>query len=208
MNWQELNDIEINLSEAGSWPQGVKLTLLGVLAVAVLMVGYMFDLRGRLDELERVQGIEQQLKSDFELKYLLSSNLDANKTQMQGMQKMFGEMLRQLPSETEVAALLEEISQTGVTNGLEFELFKPGEEKQQEFYVELPIQIRVTGSYHQFGRFISDIAALPRIVTLHEIRIARREKSPLLVMDVVAKTYSYQDEGKEKTPRPASGGKG
>lgn len=111
------------------------------------------------------------------------------------MKRSFGTMLRQLPSKTEIAELLVDISQTGLSNGLEFELFKPDADKPAEFYVELPIKIKVTGNYHEFGSFVSGVAQLPRIVTLHDINIAPAKEGGDLTMELTAKTYRYLEEG-------------
>ena len=128
-----------------------------------------------------------------------AANLPAYRAQMEEMKRSFGTMLRQLPSKTEVAELLVDISQTGLESGLEFELFKPEKEKPAEFYAELPIKIKVTGRYHQFGQFVSDVAALSRIVTLHDFTIAplkvQGKEPDALTMEVTAKTYRYLEEG-------------
>ena len=146
-----------------------------------------------MEQLEQVRAKEPTLKSEFEKKQAKASNLDAYKKQMQEMEESFGAMLRQLPSKTEVDDLLIDVSQTGLSSGIEFELFKPQSEKRIEFYAELPIQISMLGTYHQFGKFVSGVAALPRIVTLHDINLSS-SKDGRLKMDVTAKTYRYLDE--------------
>jgi type IV pilus assembly protein PilO len=145
-----------------------------------------------------VEKKEVELRNTFETKQAKAANLDAYKKQLEEMKQSFGAMLRQLPNKTEVADLLVDVSQTGLASGLEFELFKPEAEVPREFYAELPIQLKVTGQYHEFGRFISGLAALPRIVTIHDIKIQQRNKQSdnnrLLELEATAKTYRYLDE--------------
>ena len=184
---------ELDLSAIGSWPVAVKAAVVVVICIIVLVLGYFLDIQGQLDKLERQRNQEVTLKQTFEKKQAKAVNLDAYKQQMKEMEESFGAMLRQLPSKTEVEDLLVDISQTGLASGIEFQLFKPEKEKQIDFYAELPITIKMTGDYHKFGDFVSGIAALPRIVTLHNISIAGG-KSDKLSMDVVAKTYRYLDE--------------
>jgi type IV pilus assembly protein PilO len=193
-------DIDLNnldFSNVGSWPVAVKSVLIIIVAMAVLVLGYFVDIQSQQGDLERIIKEEQSLKEDFELKQLKASNLEAYKTQMAEMEDSFGAMIRQLPSKTEVEDLLVDISQTGLASGIEFQLFKPLAEKHIEFYAELPITLKMTGTYHQFGAFVSGIAALPRIVTLENISIAgsnAKDKKNLLTMDVTAKTYRYLDD--------------
>jgi type IV pilus assembly protein PilO len=138
------------------------------------------------------------LRKTFEQKWNKVANLDAFREQLEEMNKSFGAMLRQLPDKTEVADLLVDVSQTGLANGLEFQLFKPGGEIKKGFYAELPIQLQVTGNYHQFGAFVSGIAALPRIVTIHDVSIkpggTNRGRNQMLSMNAIAKTYRYLEE--------------
>jgi type IV pilus assembly protein PilO len=190
----ELNNIDFN--DVARWPLALRVIAILLLCAAVLGAGLWFDTRNQLDVLEKAGKKETALKKDFAKKQAKAANLDAYKAQMDEMKKSFGTMLRQLPGETEVEALLVDISQTGIANGLEFELFKPGKEKPAEFYAELPIQIKVVGTYHDFGRFVSDVAALPRIVTLQDFSITplKAKGSGKLVMEATAKTYRYLDE--------------
>lgn len=190
----ELNNIDFN--DVARWPIALKVIAILLLCAAVLGAGVWFDTRNQLDVLEKATRKEQGLKKEFAKKQGKAANLDAYKAQMADMKKSFGTMLRQLPGETEVEALLVDISQTGLANGLEFELFKPGKEKPAEFYAELPIQIKVDGTYHDFGHFVSDVAALPRIVTLQDFSIKpiKDKGSGKLVMEATAKTYRYLDE--------------
>jgi len=202
-------DIDLNnldFSNVGSWPIAVKAVLIVIVALAVLALGYFLDIQAQQDNLARIIKEEQTIKEDFELKQLKASNLDAYKAQMIEMEDSFGAMIRQLPSKTEVEDLLVDISQTGLASGIEFQLFKPLAEKHIEFYAELPITLKMSGTYHQFGAFVSGIAALPRIVTLENISIVGgRDKKKALTMDVTAKTYRYLDEsevsGKRKKRR-------
>ncbi|MDR9436500.1 MAG: type 4a pilus biogenesis protein PilO [Thiohalophilus sp.] len=190
---KDLDLSELDLSTIGSWPAAVKGVVVAVMCLIVLGAGYFLHIQKKLDELERVRAQENSLKSEFEKKQAKAANLDAYKRQMKEMEESFGTMLRQLPSKTEVDDLLIDISQTGLSSGIEFELFKPQSEKQIEFYAELPIQISMLGDYHQFGRFVSGVAALPRIVTLHNINLSS-DRDGRLKMDVTAKTYRYLDE--------------
>lgn len=189
----DLNNLDI--SNIGSWPLIVKGVLVAVVAVAVLAAGYFLDIQVQQENLDRIISEEKRLKGDFEVKQAKASNLEAYKAQMVEMEDSFGAMIRQLPSKTEVEDLLVDISQTGLASGIEFLLFKPLKEKHIEFYAELPITLKMTGDYHQFGEFVSGIAALPRIVTLENISInSAKGKSGQLTMDVTAKTYRYLDE--------------
>ncbi len=198
-----MKDIDLNnldLSSIGAWPMPVKAALIAVICIAVLLLGYFLDTQKQLDELERMRNEEINLKQDFEAKQARAVQLDAYKKQMEEMKQSFGAMLRQLPSKTEVEDLLVDISQTGLASGIEFLLFQPQAERQIDFYAELPITIQMTGSYHQFGRFVSGIAALPRIVTLHNISISGGQDG-VLQMNVLAKTYRYLDEAEIASAR-------
>lgn len=199
MTLEELRSLDYN--DPGGWPLPIKAVAIVLLCVAVLGAGYWFDTRNQLVQLDNAQKNEIKLKSTFQVKVGKAVNLDAYKAQLKEMKRSFGAMLRQLPGKTEIADLLVDISQAGIANGLEFELFKPEAEVPAEFYAELPIKIRVTGTYHQFGEFVSDVAALPRIVTLHDISIKpvkSKDGKSDLVMDATAKTYRYLEEGETK----------
>lgn len=180
-------------NDPGAWPGLVKGLAILVVCILVLGAGYWFDTQHQISELDTIKGKELELKDSFKAKQLKAANLDAYKQQMADMERSFGTMLRQLPSKTEVAELLVDISQAGLGNGLEFELFKPLEEKPAEFYSELPIDVKVRGTYHDFGSFVSDVAALPRIVTLHDIKISAKGQE--LSMSTTAKTYRYIEDG-------------
>ncbi len=195
MNVNELVEQLQNLDpdNIGNWPLPVRVVVVMMVFVAVLIAGYYFDTQQQREELERIQNIEKNLMNDFEKKQAKAVNLEAYKVQMVEMEESFGTMLRQLPSKTEVADMLVDITQTGLASGLEFELFKPQNEVPKEFYAELPLSIVVNGSYHNLGKFVSGMAALPRIVTLHDIAI-RAEKSGTLKMSAIGKTYRYLDD--------------
>jgi type IV pilus assembly protein PilO len=188
---------KLDANDIGRWPLLFRALLIGIVFVAVAAGGiYMFVWRTQLPELDRSEKKELTLKSEFEAKQRKAANFEAYKVQLDDMQRSFGAMLRQLPGKTEVPNLLVDISQTGLAAGLEDELFQPSPEVRRDFYAELPIRIRLLGSYHELGSFVSGIAALPRIVTLHDLSITPDSKSPngQLVLDVTAKTYRYLDE--------------
>ena len=182
----------------GSWPILVRTIIVVLASIVVLGVVYYFDTQEQMSSLEKSRLVEGSLKATFEKKQAKAASLDAYKDQMKEMEESFGTMLRQLPSKTEVADLLVDITQTGLASGLEFNLFQPKPETPKEFYAELPIEIKVKGNYHQLGEFVSGIAALPRIVTIHNINIKSETgaggKSSGLVMEAIAKTYRYLDE--------------
>ena len=193
MDLSDLNNLD--LSNIGSWPVAAKAIAIVVLCAAVLGAGYYFDTQHQLKDLREVERKEAKLKQEFETKQAKAANLEAYRQQMKEMQESFGTMLRQLPSKTEVADLLVDITQTGLASGLEFELFRPRGEIPKEFYAELPITLSVKGGYHEFGEFVGGIAALPRIVTLHDISISGSTGAEAdLKMEATAKTYRYLDE--------------
>lgn len=180
----------------GAWPLAVQMLVLVAVFVLLLFAGWKFDITKQREELATLQSQEAQKIITLEKKQKQAANLPALKEQMKEMEQSFGDMVRQLPNKTEVAGLLIDVSQTGLASGLEFKLFEPKAESRKEFYSELPINISVTGSYHQFGEFISGVAALPRIVTTHEISIeGSKGKDPnALVMKAIAKTYRALEE--------------
>ncbi len=194
MNLEELNDLD--LSDIGEFPLVIKLIIILILAVGLGVGLYYYDIEKQYIKLAKEQKTEVSLRQEFETKQAKAVNLESYKKQLEEMQETFGSMLRQLPDKTEVPALLVDVSQTGLAAGLEFELFKPLGEVRREFYAELPISIKVHGKYHEFGEFISGIAALPRIVTIHNIIISGSGKggNEMLVMTATAKTYRYLEE--------------
>lgn len=195
MNLSELNELDLN--NIANWPLPARIAIIAMVFVGVLGLGYWLDIKDQRISLEKAENKESELRQTFETKAKKAANLAAYEQQLEEMKASFGAMLRQLPNETEVAELLVDISQTGLASGLEFELFKPQGEVPKEFYAELPISIRVKGDYHEFGNFISGVAALPRIVTVHEIEMVRGQDSDELTMDMLAKTYRYIDEEEE-----------
>jgi type IV pilus assembly protein PilO len=193
MNMQELN--ELDFSNIGDWPAIIKAILIILLCGGVIAAWYYFDTEDQYKELARVEATEKDLRQEFETKQAKAANLDALRAQLAEMEESFGAMLRQLPNRTEVADLLVDVSQTGLAAGLEFELFQPQAEVPKDFYAELPIKIRVVGTYHEFGEFVSGLAALPRIVTVHDVQISpRQKKAGELVLEALARTYRYLDE--------------
>lgn len=191
MNLSDLNELDIN--NIAGWPLPARIFVVALVFFGVLGLGYWLDIKDQRINLEKVEAKEIELRQTFEVKAKKAANLAAYEQQLEEMKESFGAMLRQLPNKTEVAELLVDISQTGLASGLEFELFKPEAEVPKEFYAELPISIRVKGDYHAFGAFISGVAALPRIVTVHDVNIAPN-KSGELTMDLLAKTYRYMDD--------------
>jgi len=192
MKISELN--ELDFQDMGNWPMPAKALGIAVMCIVILFAGYWFDTKDQLSQLERAELQERKLKAKFKSNAKKAANIVLYKQQMVDMKQSFGAMLKQLPSETEVAELLVDVSQTGLASGLEFDLFKVEAEIPLEFYAELPIRIRVTGNYHEFGSFVSGVAALPRIVTLHDFSISKEKEGDQLVMEATAKTYRYIDE--------------
>ena len=191
---------ELDLTNVARWPAAARAVVIIFIVGGVIFLGYWFHTKDQLVELEKEEQHEMDLKVIFEKKAQQAANLEAYELQLEEMRESFGAMLRQLPNKTEVADLLVDVSQTGLASGLEFELFKPQSELPREFYAELPINIQVIGRYHEFGDFISGVAALPRIVTVHDVSIAPRAKDgSLLVMNLTAKTYRYLEED-ERSP--------
>jgi type IV pilus assembly protein PilO len=191
---------QLDLADVARWPAAARAVVILFLMGGVIFLGYWFHTKDQLLELEKVEQQETDLRVIFEKKAQQAANLEAYEKQLEEMRESFGAMLRQLPNKTEVADLLVDVSQTGLASGLEFELFKPLQENPREFYAELPISIRVIGDYHEFGDFVSGVAALPRIVTLHNVNISR--VGNMLAMDLTAKTYRYL-ESEERTEEAA-----
>lgn len=189
---EEIKGLDPN--NPGVWPLPYQLGLCVILLIALLYAGWHFDLSKQREQLASEIDREAELKEVFERKQRRAANLNALKEQMIEMQQSFGDMLRQLPNQTEVAGLIVDVSQTGLAAGLEFDLFQPGQEQPSEFYAQLPINIRVNGTYHQFGEFVSGLAQLPRIVTTHNIVIERGGNSGNLTMSAIARTYRALEE--------------
>lgn len=194
----DINDLDVN--SIGTWPLPAKIITIVVFSILILFLGYWTDTKKQLARLEAAEQEELQLRTTFESKQTKAANLQAYKDQMATMKASFGALLRQLPEKTEVPGLLEDISHQGLATGLEFRTIRLQPEKEIDFYVELPIEISVVGNYHQFGEFVSNIAALPRIVTLHDFVIKPVKPDAggdNLVMNITAKTYRYTANDKE-----------
>jgi type IV pilus assembly protein PilO len=194
----------LDTKDVGRWPLLFRALAIGILFVALSGAFiYLWPIRTQMPDLELARKQEIDLTQTFDERQRKAANFEAYKAQLKEMERSFGAMLRQLPGRTEVPSLLVDISQTGLAAGLQEKLFQPAAEVRKDFYAELPIKIRLTGSYHQFGTFVSGIAALPRIVTLHDISIVPESKDggpDRLTLDVVAKTYRYLDESETATP--------
>jgi type IV pilus assembly protein PilO len=189
-----LDDLRsVDLNDVSSWPRSVKIAAAVLICIAILAAGYWFIVKDQLAELEKAERQEVALRDEFSRKKALAINLEAYKQQMVEMQERFGVMLRQLPNRTEVPELLIDITQTGLGRGLQFDLFQPRNKRVADFYAELPVNIRVRGTYHQLGEFVSDVAALPRIVTIDDL-VLSPSGGETLTMSAVAKTYHYLDE--------------
>ena len=206
MTLDDLKNIDIN--NIPGWPLPIKIGGVALICVVLLFGGYWFLLADELAQYDQEQTKEAGLKETYLNKKGFAINLSAYKLQMDEMHQAFGTLLRQLPNKTEVPNLLVDITQAGLGRGLNFVLFKPEKEKPQEFYAELPINIRVTGGYHELGQFVSDLAALPRIVTIGSIDITADPKSNL-TMSAVARTFRYleAEEIEALKPKPKPGAK-
>ncbi|MDH3490420.1 MAG: type 4a pilus biogenesis protein PilO [Gammaproteobacteria bacterium] len=192
---EELQSLDVN--DVGRWPLAFRIAVIAIVFAVVLGLGiYWFIVQDKAPQLSRVQEEEQQLRVTFENKQRKAANYDAYKAQLSQIEQSFGTMLRQLPGKTEIPSLIVDISQTGLAAGLQEKLFVPQGEVPRDFYAEKPIKIRLTGGYHEIGNFVSGIAALPRIVTLHDINITKEDKDKFdsLSIEVTAKTYRYLDE--------------
>ncbi len=202
MTLSELNDLDF--SNIGDWPMPVK--AVAIILICALIAGgwYYYDIQHQYTALAKHEREELDLRKEFQEKHSKVVNLEAYRKQLAEMEEAFGVMLRQLPDKSEIADLLVDVSQTGLGSGLEFTLFQPLGETTKDFYIELPISMKVVGLYHQFGEFISGLAALPRIITIHDVQISgqgnRRGQNAsqgggILQMSLTAKTYRYIGEG-------------
>ena len=196
LNEFDLSDLD--MENIGSWPLALKVIVLGLLYAAILIAGFYFHVEDLNKRLSVVEQEEQTLRQDFEKKAFEAANLEAYKAQLVEMEQRFGALVAQLPSETEVPGLLEDITDKGEMNGLSIKRIDLLAEQAQTFYIELPIAIEAVGSYHDLGAFISGMAGLPRIVTLHDSEITLdADAAPMLEMSILAKTYRYRDENDE-----------
>jgi len=203
MNLSEikLDELDIDdLKKIGGAPLPVKIAIIITLCVALAAAGYFLDTTKQQSELEKIITEEQQLRQIFSNKQAKAANLEAYKQQLEEMRTSFGTLLRQLPNETEIETLLTDISQTGISSGLEIDYFKPEGLSPKEFYSEYPIKLKVTGRYHEFAEFISGVAALPRIVTVKDISIKPTDPKGgvKLSMELTAITYQYLDESAQE----------
>ncbi len=203
----------LNPKDVGAWPVVPRVTVLLGLFAVILIAGWWFLWSDQLDALTERQQEELKLRDEYVAKKTQAVNLDLYTQQLNEIDRSFGALLKQLPNKAEVESLLIEINQSGMGRGLQFELFKPGQEIVKDFYAELPINVRLTGSYHDFGAFAGDIGKLSRIVTLNNISITAnpQAKDGSLVMDAVTKTFRYLDDeelaAKKKAAQAAKGGK-
>ena len=195
---EELQSLDVN--DVGRWPFAFRVAVIVIVFVVVLGMGvYWFIIEDKAPQLQRVQEEEQTLRVSFENKQKKAANYDAYKAQLTQMEQSFGTMLRQLPGKTEIPSLIVDISQTGLAAGLQEKLFQPQAEIPRDFYAEKPIMISLSGGYHEIANFVSGVAALPRIVTLHDINITpdNQETYDKLTIQVTAKTYRYLEEEAE-----------
>lgn len=205
MKLEDFNNID--LKSVGTLPLSVKAVLLGFLAVVIIAAGYWFMWSPAIEELNQSVAKEKELRDIFVMKKSQAVKIDAYRQQMVEIEKTFGALLKQLPDKSEMDGLLTDINQAGLGRGLEFELFKPGQETVADFYAEMPIQIKVLGSYHDLGAFATDVSKLPRIVTLNNIYIqpiSRDAKDGRLVLEATAKTYRYLDSSEISARNPSA----
>jgi type IV pilus assembly protein PilO len=189
-----LDDLRhLSIRDVGNWPMLPKIALLAGIAVVIIALGALFDWKDQWDTLDASKNEEDQLKTQYSQKKAKAINFDLYVQQLKEVEQSFGALVKQLPNRAEIDALLTDINQAGLGRGLTFELFKPAtQERMQDFYAELPINLRITGTYHDMGAFASDVAQLPRIVTLNDVAIANDKGT--LTLDAVAKTFRYLDD--------------
>ena len=199
-----LDDIRrLNIRDAGNWPLLPKIMILGVLLFLILVAGAFFDWRDQFEALDKAQDEEIKLREAYASKKAKAVNLDLYVQQLKEIEQSFGALLKQLPNKSEMDALLTDINQAGLGRGLQFELFRPAtQERMADFYAELPISVRITGNYHDMGAFASDVAQLPRIVTLNDVGIVNDKGT--LIMEATAKTFRYLDEEEVAKQRKAA----
>jgi type IV pilus assembly protein PilO len=200
-----LSEVNWDINASGTWPVPVKALVIAIICAVVAGAGFYLDTLGQLDELDSVEKKELDLKTEFEDKQKKSANLQDYRDQLAQIETSLAIMIKQMPTEEEVASLLVDISQTGLASGLEFRLFQPGAPIGKDFYSELPINIQVVGKYEELSLFVSGLAALPRIVTVHDVKITPVDKSKAdsegtMVMDATIKTYNEQKSAEATTP--------
>ena len=222
MSKKQLSLRELDFNNIGQWPQNAKIGLCAFIALVILLLAWLLFVRDKRTELEGLQGQETELRTEFETKQGRAANLEPLKQQLAQMEQQLQQMLRQLPSKTEMPDLIVDISQTALATGIQNELFQPGAETAKEFYAEKPIALRMVGTYHQFGAFVSGVASLPRVVimTMHDISLqpkgakdnpnARISPNSPLELAGTVKTYRYLDEDEaapaDAAAAPAQGG--
>ena len=201
MSQKKFNINELDFNNIGNWPQNAKVVFCVVLALFIVVMGYLLVFRGQQEELAGLERKEVELRADFEKEQGRAVNLEPLKQQLAQMEQVLQQMLRQLPSKTEMPDLIIDISQTALSSGLANELFQPGPESPKEFYAEKPIALRMLGNYHQFGAFVSGVASLPRVVilTMHDISLKPKDGKVItrggpLELSGTVKTYRYLDE--------------
>ena len=199
-----LDDIRrLNIRDAGNWALFPKIMILLALLLLILLAGAFFDWRDQIEALDKAQDEEIKLREAYASKKAKAVNLDLYVTQLKEIEQSFGALLKQLPNKSEMDALLTDINQAGLGRGLQFELFRPAtQERMADFYAELPISVRITGNYHDMGAFASDVAQLPRIVTLNDVGIVNDRGT--LTMEATAKTFRYLDEEEVAKQRKAA----
>lgn len=193
MNIKDLDIGNLDFDNIGNWKKTPKVITIALVSLAISFVWYFADISHEIDNLKMLEKKETELRQLYSLKQAKAANLENYKMQLQDIQKTFGSLLSQLPSKTEVADLLTDFTQAGLSNGLEFKLFKPKKENIKDFYAELPIELEVNGGYHEFGKFMGSVASMPRIVTMHDFTLKKTKKLGLL-LEANAKTYRYLDE--------------
>jgi type IV pilus assembly protein PilO len=204
MKLDDFNNIDFK--NAGSLPMPVKLVLLSIVFLILVALGYWFLWSPEIDEFDQAKAKEEELRQTFLTKKAQAVKIEAYKQQMIDIEKTFGALLKQLPDKSQMDGLLTDINQAGLGRGLEFELFKPGQEVVADFYAEMPIQIKIKGNYHDIGAFATDISKLSRIVTLNDLSITpmnKDTKDSVLSMDAVAKTYRYLDSSEVAAKKAA-----
>lgn len=216
---KKINLRELDINNIGSWPREAQLGFCGLVALLILVLAWFVAISGKRDELNGLEGQESDLRTEFETKQGRAANLEPLKQQLAQMEQQLQQMLRQLPSKTEMPDLIVDISQTALATGIQNDLFQPGPEAKQEFYAEKPIMLRMVGTYHQFGAFVSGVASLPRVVimTMHDISLqpknaknnpnARIGANTALELAGTVKTYRYLDEDESAQSDAAAGDK-
>jgi len=195
-----LSEVNWDFEAAGTWPLPVKVATVVIICIAVAFANYYYITTDQLAELDQLSEKEKSLKTSFEIKQKKAVNLQDYRDQLAQIEDSLGEMIKQMPTKAEVANLLVDISQTGLASGLEFKLFKPSGEIRKDFYSELPIHIEVVGKYEELGLFVSGLASLPRIVTVHDVSISPN-KDKKLTMKTVVKTYNEGSQSNKKTAK-------